>query len=262
MTDLDYPTTEEYTKADVKRVQQRLFKMAIAIRDILEKNNIPYFLSSGSLIGAVRHGGFIPWDDDLDLYMFSDTYDIGISKLQEALPSDMFVEYCTTEPRYFHDWAHVKDLTSVCDSRQFPQDSQYEHKGISIDLYKMTQMPKRDWKAFKHEAAVRYINLRLKHGFITQDEYDRKVVQFDTKFGKSVDDDNGAEDEMVFGSSVSKHMFKCGDIIPLGKIDFCGETFSSPASINGFLTEIYGDYMTVVPYEDRHPHYSYVEFVE
>ena len=71
---------------DIKRVQNRLLEMAKATAAILEKNNIPYQIAFGTLLGAVRHGGFIPWDDDFDFLLFDDSYDKATEALARELP--------------------------------------------------------------------------------------------------------------------------------------------------------------------------------
>ena len=129
------------TPEEVARIQSRLLEMAIAVRDILEKRQIPYFLTYGSLLGAVRHQGFIPWDDDFDLYLFDDSYEEAMTALREELPEDMFLEYWETEPKFFHAWAHVKDVHSRTECEFFPHDGHYAHQGISLDLYKVKRMP-------------------------------------------------------------------------------------------------------------------------
>ena len=53
--------------SDTRRAQLRMLEMLHFIDDICKKNNIEYYINSGTLLGAVRHGGFIPWDDDLDI---------------------------------------------------------------------------------------------------------------------------------------------------------------------------------------------------
>ena len=52
---------------EIIKIQERLLYMAKAIKHVLENNNIPYFITYGTLLGAVRHRGFIPWDDDIDV---------------------------------------------------------------------------------------------------------------------------------------------------------------------------------------------------
>ena len=116
-------------QVDIKRVQNRLFQMGQVIANILSTHNIPHMITFGTLLGAVRHGGFIPWDDDFDFFLFDDTYDEAIKILRNELPVDMFLEDDKSEPKYFHGWAHVKDLNSEVYCEQFPQDNLYEHHG-------------------------------------------------------------------------------------------------------------------------------------
>ena len=68
---------------DIKRVQERLLKMAKEIASILEDHDIPYQIAFGTLLGAVRHKGFIPWDDDFDFFLFDDSYEKAMEVLQK-----------------------------------------------------------------------------------------------------------------------------------------------------------------------------------
>ncbi len=249
-----------YSSEIVKKVQGRLLEMAVSIKDILDSENVPYFLSSGSLLGAVRHEGFIPWDDDLDLYMFSDTYESGMMALESKLPADLFLEWAKSEPLYFHDWSHVKDVNSECYCAQFPQDSCYSHKGISIDLYKMSKLFRHDWPDFKYDCAIKYIDLRLKNHFISEEEYKEKLQLFELQLEKMRERVSKMDNSEIFCSSVSKHMFSVDSILPLSEIPFEGVAFSAPGDPDAFLSEIYGDYMTLPSEEKRVPHYSSVIF--
>jgi len=249
-----------YRQEDVKKVQRRLLQMAVVIRDILEKHQIPYFLCAGTLLGAVRSKGFIPWDDDFDLYVFDDKYEDAMRVLQSGLPEGMFLENDQTEPKYFHAWAHVKDCNSICDCKQFPQDSLYEHKGISIDLYRYMTMKQKEWPQFKYKEGMFYLDKRIQNGFISQEEYDIRKTQFFGQISareKMVDD----PEAQVFGSANSKYMIKYEWILPLSKIKFEGYEFSAPNNPDEFLKRVYKNYMELPPIEQRVPHYSDVFFL-
>ena len=72
-------------KATLRKVQMVQLEIAKEVKRVCEENNIKYFLTAGTLLGAIRHGGFIPWDDDLDVGMLRSDY----NKLIEILPSEL-----------------------------------------------------------------------------------------------------------------------------------------------------------------------------
>lgn len=149
-------------KNELNKVQKRLLEMGKVIAGILEHNDIPYMVTFGTLLGAVRHGGFIPWDDDFDLFLFDDTYEKAMMVLEKELPSDMFLENSKSEPLYFHSYAHVKDLGTVTSCRLFPQDGLYSHKGLSIDLYKAVPMKESELDKFIIQEHIKYLKRECK----------------------------------------------------------------------------------------------------
>lgn len=249
-----------YTLEDVKKVQCRLLEMAIVIRDILEAHHIPYFLCAGTLLGAIRNNGFIPWDDDFDLYIFDENYVEAMTVLQRELPQDMFLENEQTEPKYFHAWAHIKDNNSICHCEQFPQDSLYEHKGISIDLYRYMTMKQKDWPLFKYKAGVDYLDKRLQHGFMLEEDYTQRKMQLKSQM---MDRELliSHPEELIFCAANSKYMMRYECILPLSKVLFENNIFYAPHNPDEFLTKVYKNYMSLPPKEQRVPHYSDVKFL-
>ena len=82
----------------LRRQQMRMLEILLEVDKICQKHQIPYWLSSGTLIGAMRHDGFIPWDDDLDIEMMRDDY----LRLMASLPRVLDVQLLCRRVRRVH----------------------------------------------------------------------------------------------------------------------------------------------------------------
>ena len=242
---------------DIKRVQKRLLEMAKVIAKIFEDNNLPYQIAFGTLLGAVRHKGFIPWDDDFDFFLFEDDYPRAMELLKNNLPSDMFLEYKYSEEKYFHDWAHVKDINSTADCIHFPQDSLYTHKGISIDLYIMKRIQEKDFAQWRFKKGMEYINKRKSFGFISPEECQKKEDFFKSRLEKEKSL-TGNKELFAYSSDVGYQ--EINNILPLKKYKFEDTEFYGPNNYDAVLKVEYGSYMELPPEKDRLPHYTNVVF--
>lgn len=83
---------------ELNKVQSIILSIFKEIVRICDENDIIYFIINGTALGAVRHGGFIPWDDDIDIGMTRENYDHFLSIAQEKLPQDLFLQTVETEP--------------------------------------------------------------------------------------------------------------------------------------------------------------------
>ena len=243
--------------SDIRLVQKRLLEMGNTIAGILDKHGIQYMIAFGSLLGAVRHEGFIPWDDDFDLFLFDDTYDSTVETLRKELPDNLFVEDEKSEPLFFHGWARVKDLKSEVDFSQFPQDGVYAHHGLCVDLFRCKKMKMADLCEWRKKQARAYLERRLLHNFITKDEYEQKLAVLTANIINEERETVTSNTE-IFAMAVKD--IKCDDVFPLKKYKFDDYTFVGPNNADSILTHFYGDYMKLPKEEDRIPHYSSVEF--
>ncbi len=248
---------------DIRRAQLRLLEMAKTIAEILEKRNVPHIIAYGTLLGSVRHKGFIPWDDDFDFFLFSDSYDEALQVLSEELPEDLFLENEKTEPLYFHGWAHVKDLNTLTECSKFPQDSAYEHKGLSVDLYKAIKVPENHAKKTLLEAHIAYLDRRRSVGLMDEAIYKEKRASLCEQLSQEIRENPVASERMVyvFPSGPKARLYE-NDAFPLVKYEFEGHSFFGPRSYDGFLTSCYADYMQLPSEDKRVPHYSNVIFPE
>lgn len=248
---------------EIIKIQERLLYMAKAIKHVLENNNIPYFITYGTLLGAVRHRGFIPWDDDFDFYLFNDTYDEAIELLRKYLPGDISVEDKNSEPKFFHGWAHVKDLRSKATNALFAQDGYYAHHGLSIDLYKATLSTENFELIFRITEHLQYLDRRYSVGLLSQQEYDSrrsKLIPELVCANQNYDPRNPGKEMYAFPPIYNDRIYP-NELFPLTQYKFEDTEFLGPCNADIFLRRCYGDYMTLPPVEKRVSHYSSIQFI-
>ena len=124
----------------LRRQQMRMLEILLEVDKICKKHDIPYWLSSGTLIGAMRHDGFIPWDDDLDIEMPRKDYVRLMAILPKELPSWLALQNSDTDPNYFYFYAKVRDRRSKM-LEQNGYDRLWQEQGIYIDIFPMEQHP-------------------------------------------------------------------------------------------------------------------------
>jgi lipopolysaccharide cholinephosphotransferase len=117
----------------IRQCQLVMLRMMKAFDHLCAKHNISYFLIGGSLLGAIRHKGFIPWDDDLDIGMTRDNYDKFEQYVVPELPNDIFFQTHETDPAYpacdYVD-AKLRDKYSRYTKNKFKY-----HDGLQLDIF-------------------------------------------------------------------------------------------------------------------------------
>lgn len=249
---------------DTREVQKRLLNMAIIIRDILEKNDMPYFIAVGTLLGSIRHKGFIPWDDDFDFCILDDDYDCAIEVLRKELPKSLFLEDKDSESNFFHGWARVKDLYSRVDHDQLQPDHIYTHQGIAVDLFRAYIVKESEKERFLLKEKLKFLDRKNKVGLLSNEEYCRQSDSIIKQIEITCSQSNTTNDDaniITFPSAYRDNRCYLEDMFPLKKYEFDGHSFMGPNNGEIILSRIYGDYMKLPPLEKRIPHYDKVYFL-
>lgn len=119
----------------LKKLQNTELKILEAVTNFCEKNGITYFLDSGTLIGAIRHDGFIPWDDDIDIAMPYPDYCRFLEIAQAGLGADYYIQNYLTEDHFY------KSYTKVCLNNTWVMPPEWKawdiHHGAWVDIFPM-----------------------------------------------------------------------------------------------------------------------------
>ena len=111
--------------------------MLKAVTDLCDSNGLTYYLYCGTLLGAVRHKGFIPWDDDLDICLIHPDYKQLIAHWHDWLPAPYEVISAENDPTYPYPFAKIEDAsTTVLERPDFPF-----LEGIYIDVFPIDGVP-------------------------------------------------------------------------------------------------------------------------
>lgn len=143
----------EFEVTDKRRalwaVELEIFEV---FRNICQRHGLTYYAESGTLIGAVRHKGFIPWDDDIDITMMRKDYEKFLVYAKQELPKEYFLQIPETEEDYFYGHAKIrKNGTTAIRTIQYPEKYTH-HQGVFIDIFPIDNVPdgkfKRKWHKF------------------------------------------------------------------------------------------------------------------
>lgn len=128
----------KYKEINLEEHKKLLVEILKYIDKICRENQIKYTLVGGSLIGAIRHKGIIPWDDDIDIGLLPEEYDKLINCLKNSSNNRYKLFNIDTEDSYWYPFAKVIDTQTICIEKNTKRINNY---GIYIDIFKYNYIP-------------------------------------------------------------------------------------------------------------------------
>lgn len=249
----------------LRQAQLKMLRMLEIIDAICIKHNLDYWLDAGTLLGAIRHQGFIPWDDDMDIGMPRTSYEKFLQIAPIEIPDFMWLQTRDTDPGYFNMATPLKirDRSSRYIEKHERGDEPYV-QGIFIDVFVYDHMPKqmKERKRSKFKAKKISRLLGTKCSAVTTGHH-AKIYQMIAKFLpksllesslRNIIDKANRSGSPYLGrgyNCVGKNFLKQEDIYPLQKASFETGRFNIPNNFAEVLTQQFGDYLTLPPENQR-----------
>ena len=168
---------DDNMRAQLKVKQMELLKMFLAVCD---KHGLLYFAVGGTALGAVRHGGYIPWDDDIDVALPRPDYQRFLEVAQQELPAGYFLQTHKTDPEYRNDFAKIRNSNTTF-MEMTSSLLRIDH-GIYIDIFPIDGYPENKLAARILEIKKKLLKLYVAKDYIYPDKNMlRSVIQFFAK---------------------------------------------------------------------------------
>lgn len=259
---------------DIKHLQACELIIAEEIKRICEKHSIKYFLLAGSMLGAIRHKGFIPWDDDMDFGMLRSDYEQFCEVCQDDLNPQFELVNWNTDANYPFSYGKIVLKKTHIKERFAPEMKRND--GIFVDIFPFDRVPMRDIDQERQKRKL-YLYRRIlwvkkgygrcivKQGLKQRIKYDGSRIVFSILPYKSIKRKlfetqtryNGDESDFVVMDSpysYQKSMMRKEWLNHICYYDFDGHKFPGICDYDAYLKNIYGDYMKLPPEDKRCGH--------
>jgi lipopolysaccharide cholinephosphotransferase len=231
----------EMTEADIKRSHLRMLQK---LHKVCTEHGLRYFMCGGTLLGAVRHKGYIPWDDDIDVVMPMPD----IIRLAEVLREDEAFSLISfaDDVDYFDTCSLMVDNSTVCDFNGFMQLT----SGVSIDIFPFSGVPEEEAAQRQYLEQMKELEMNKWNKLYNPQECktaNQQLVDYMLSFEY--------DKSSTIGYVLSRYFVR--DIFPryyfdeTVQLEFEGLMLNAPKYWHEYLTKLMGDYMTLPPVEKR-----------
>ncbi len=242
----------------IKDIQQAELALLKCCRDVCERHKIDYYLAFGTLIGAARHKGFIPWDDDVDIMIPAEQTEKFKKFFIEEAPEEYFVADACSEKYSLYSWIKIRNTNTT--SMPVKYKSIPINWGICIDIFPIYSVEMKDFRRalFLFNIANKMLSVPALMCEEKISAADKMLARIPLSVRRRI-----AEKAILRLNKIKNGDFRFDGWELIAEnvfgdteayLDFEGERFRVPLKWHKLLTDIYGDYMTPPPEAERGGH--------
>lgn len=251
----------------LRQAQLKMLDMLKFVDTVCKENSLDYWLEGGTLLGAVRHQGFIPWDDDLDISMPRDSFNSFLNIAPSYLPEHLWIQTRHTDKGYFHPAVplRIRDNNSRYILKHETGLEPY-HQGIYIDIFPYDKQPnnklKRGLYQFISKKILRLLHHKYAPLYLYRGHYGKMYrllsqlcpkTWLESALNNLVRRSNQVDSKYIgYGYDCrNPRYYSVEDIYPLKRTTFEDGVFNIPANTDHLLRQQFGDYWKIAPKHKR-----------
>ena len=259
-----------------KELQNIELEMLVTVDKICQQLGINYFMVGGTLLGAVRHKGFIPWDDDIDIGMMRSDYEKFLVNAPKLLPQGLFLQSLHTELKCPYNFAKIRNSNTTYIETSI-KHFDINH-GMFIDVFPFDYYPTNKHVKKRNNKILSFISRKVNNSYDLEPKpvYTRMGI-IANRISEIVFKD--VRSALLAREKIYKSVRKTSlitnysgawgerEIVPIEwfsdfvELEFEGHLFKAPKNYDKYLRNVYGDYMKLPPVEKRIGHH-YAETID
>lgn len=265
---------------DLDYIKKEELNILILFDELCKKYNLRYTLSGGTLLGAVRHGGFIPWDDDIDVIMPRNDFEKFSKVFSKEFDETFFLQIFSTDPQYLNNFGKIINLKIPAYTAE--TENLNIKRGICIDVFPIDKVPENIFTRKKYLLCMSICSI-LKYSLLVQETEGKlkkgihkccsliskmvgteKINRWENRIRTKY---NNSSSHITFADFIKPpYKLTKKDIYPYrifqsySKMLFEGHTFSVIKDYEQYLYITYGDYMSLPPKAKRIPEHNFYHY--